>query len=579
MSSVLFVVPVFKEAIRQECNVTLLLATILKGNGIDTGIYRYYEASPDLGFDSFLDNSVNNILSHNPQIVSFYCRGDSYLANIMVAKKLKAIRPEIHIVFGGPQADITARETMNQIPWVDYCCSGEGETTIYPLFKGLLNGEDITYIKGLTYRNTSNEIISNPRPELIENLDELPFIDYTFIPQCTLSKNMETPPKVLMDVGRGCPYNCAYCSTSLFWQRKFRLKSADRIVEEMKRLYDKYGIKKFVFDHDLFTASKKRVFEFCRVLKESGLGLEWSCSSRADTIDKETIEEMASAGMRSIYMGIESGSPRMQKIMHKNLNIEKAMKTIKCLIDNKMRVTTSFIYGYPEETYEDLEETLKVIYSLYKYGNVSIQLHLCSILPGTEYFSKYKKELVWAENFSDITGDFGVEENIDFIREHKELFPFYYEYHNELRSRLNGLNKRIMLFMELYDYLITVDPEKYSDKRIIDLYLDFIDANEHIFKNDTDMVYSEIKQELYYNYISSAYDEDNAQKFKEILTFKIDLQKIKEEGKDTSDVKIYNIDIDAVIKEKKLKDIRKRTSMVYITVVNNKVSCGVQYLD
>jgi len=533
MSSVLFVVPVFKELIRQECGGTLLLATILKSKGIDVDIYRYYESNPDTDFNTFLDNSVNNILARNPLIVSFYCRGDSYLANILVAKRIKELHPEIHIVFGGPQADITARETIEQIPWVDYCCSGEGETTIYPLFKGLLNGEDVTYINGLTYRNSSNEIVTNPRPELIENLDELPYTDYTFIPESTLSKNMETPPKVLMDVGRGCPYNCAYCSTSLFWQRKFRLKSADRIVAEMKQLYEEYGIKKFIFEHDLFTASKKRVFEFCRALKDSGLGLEWSCSSRADTIDKETIEEMASAGMRSIYMGIESGSARMQKIMHKNLNLDKAMDTIKHLTDNKIKITASFIYGYPEETYEDLEETLKVIHSLYKRGNVSIQLHLCSILPGTEYFSKYKNELVWAENISDITGDFGVKENIDFIRAHKELFPFYYEYHNELRSRLYGMNKLIFLFMEMYDYLMTFDRENFSDKRIIDIYLDFIDANKHILNNENEE-YSKIKRELYSNYVSSVYDKNYAQKFIEILTFKADLQDIKEEGKDTS---------------------------------------------
>ncbi len=578
MSSVLFVVPVFKEIIRQECSGTLLLATILKEKGIDVDIYRYYESDPDADFNTFLNNSVNNILARNPKIVSFYCRGDNYLANILVAEKLKELHPEIHIVFGGPQADITARETIEQIPWVDYCCSGEGETTIYPLFKGLLNGEDITYINGLTYRDSSNKIITNPRPELIENLDQLPYIDYTFIPESTLSRNMENPPKVLMDVGRGCPYNCAYCSTSLFWQRKFRLKSADRIVGELKRLHNEYGIKKFVFEHDLFTASKKRVFEFCRALKESGLSISWSCSSRADTIDKETIEEMASAGMRSIYMGIESGSARMQKIMHKNLNLEKAMDTIKHLSDNGIKITASFIYGYPEETYEDLEETLKLIYSLYKLGNISIQLHLCSILPGTEYFSKYKDELVWAENVSDITGDFGVNENIDFIRAHKELFPFYYEYHNELRSRFFKLNEMFMLLMELYDYLITIDPEKFANKRIIDIYLDFADANEHILNNDNEK-YSQIKQEIYSNYISSVYDKESAQKFKEILAFKSDLQDIKKEGKDTSDVKVYNIDINAVIKGKELKNIEKRTSMVYITAINDKISCGVQYLD
>ena len=197
-----------------------------------------------------------------------------------------------------------------------------------------------------------------------------------------------------------------------------------------------------------------------------------------------------------------------------------------------------------------------------------------------KYFSKYRNELVWAENFSDITGEFGVEENIDFIREHKELFPFYYEYSNELRSRLNGMNKLIMIFMEFYDFLLTIDPEKYSDKRMIDIYLDFIDANEETLKNNSESKsFSEIKRELYSNYISSVYNEETSQKLIEILNFKLDLIKIKAEKKDTSDVRIYGVDINAVINEKQLKDIEKKTSMVYITVVNNKVSCGVQYLD
>ena len=88
MSKVLFIVPVFEQVLAQECGGTLLLATIVKENGIDTEIYRYFESDPDAGFDIFVDNSVNNILARKPDIVSFYCRGDSYLANIIIAKKI-----------------------------------------------------------------------------------------------------------------------------------------------------------------------------------------------------------------------------------------------------------------------------------------------------------------------------------------------------------------------------------------------------------------------------------------------------------------------------------------------------------
>ncbi len=579
MSDVLFVVPVFEQKIGCECLGTLLLSTILKEKGIDVDIYRYYESEPEKGFDVFLHNCVNNILSKEPKIVSFYCRGDSYLANIMIAKKLKEIRPDLYVVFGGPQADIASFETINEIPWVNYCCSGEGETTVYPLFSGLLKGEDVSAVAGLTYRNENGEIVSNPKPELISDLDTLPFIDYTLLSESLLKEIKEKPTSISLDVGRGCPYNCAYCSTCFFWQRKFRLKSSERIITEMKRLKEEFGITKFVLEHDLFTASKKRVFEFCKALKESGLNIQWACSSRADTIDKETIEEMASAGMDIIYLGIETGSARMQGIIHKNLDIKKTTETIKHLVDNNIRVTTSFIYGFPEETEDDLEETLQMVYNLRTLGSISFQFHLCSIFPGTEYYKKYKEEMVWAENFSDQTGNFGVAENFDFIREHEDLFPFYKEYRNELRSRFDGMNKTILLFMEMYSYLNDLDPEKFESKRLVELYLDFKDANKNILCDSIPLKeYAERKLELYTNYISTIYNEEDTAKLQEILTFQTDLQKIKENKEDTSDVKVYNVDINAVIKEKKLKDIEKRTSMVYITMVNNKISCGVQYL-
>lgn len=579
MSDVLFVVPVFERKISCECLGTLLLSTILKEKGLDVDIYRYYESEPEKGFDTFLLNSVNNILSKKAKIVSFYCRGDSYLANIMVAKKLKEARPDIPIVFGGPQADLASFETIREIPWVDYCCSGEGETTVYPLFGGLLKGEDVSAVAGLTYRNAEGEVVSNPKPELITDLDSLPFIDYTILPKDLFREMKENPTSISLDVGRGCPYNCAYCSTCFFWQRKFRLKSSERIIAEMKKLNEEFGITKFVLEHDLFTASKKRVFEFCKALKESGLDIRWACSSRADTIDKETIEEMASAGLERIYLGIETGSARMQGIINKHLDIQKTTETINHLADNNIKAIASFIYGFPEETEEDLEETLRMVYKLRTKGSVSFQFHLCSIFPGTEYYKKYKDEMVWAENFSDQTGNFGVEENLDFIREHEDLFPFYKEYRNELRSKFDGMNKTVLLFMEMHGYLNDLDPEMFEGKRLVDLYLDFRNATKDMFSNDISAKeYSERRVELYLKYISTIYSEEDTEKLREILTFKTDLQNIKESKQNTTDVKMYNVDINAVIKNKKLAEIEKRTSMVYINMTDNKVSCGVQYL-
>lgn len=580
MSEILFVVPVFKKKLVNECGGTLLLATVLREKAMDVDIYRYYESDLTAEYDVFLNNSITNILAKKPRIVSFFCRGDIYLTNIMVAKKIKELRPDIHIVFGGPQADVASFDTINEIPWVDFCCSGEGETTVYPLFSGLLKGEDVSHIRGLTYRNEKGEVISNPRPELLEDLDSLPFIDYTLLPQDLLDEIKENPSVMSLDVGRGCPFNCSYCSTSLFWQRKFRLKSPERIVKEIKHLHDEYGITQFSFDHDLFTADKARLLHFCKILQESGLKVEWSCSSRADTIDEETVDAMASAGMSRIFLGIETGSERMQKIIHKNLNIEKTRHIIGYLSKKGIKATASFIYAFPEETKDDLEETFRLIYDLYVNGSLALQFHPCSILPGTEYYAKYKDELVWAETATDHGGNLGIAENADFIKEHKNLFPFYYELHSDIRTRLYGLHQTILLFMEAYIFLNGVDPEKTADKYLVDLYLEYNDANkDFLYTDPTSRECSDRKQELFANYISAIYNAEDAFKLKELYKFSCTLSEIKKSAKDTSDVQIFDVDINAYIKKQQLKDIKKRTSMVHITMVNKKITCGVQHLD
>ncbi len=575
MRDVLFVVPVFQEDIAQECNGTLILATILKEKGIDVEIYRYYESNPEEGFEAFVENSARNILARNPSIVSFYCRGDCYISNIRVAEKIKNTSPNTTIVFGGPQADLSASETIKNIPWVDYCCSGEGEKTIYPLFSGILKGEDVSSVSGLTYRNADGEVVSNPRPELLQNLDELPFIDYTLLPEKIKHQAKEAKKPVNIDVGRGCPYKCAYCSTSKFWQRKFRIKSPERIMKDVLWIEKNFGINKCVFDHDLFTVDKSKVYEFCRLIKENSVNVRWGCSSRADTIDKDLIDAMVDAGLRSMYLGIETGSERMQKLTHKNLNLDKASEIIEYLLKKDVKTTASFIYGFPEETEEDVEQTLQFIYSLYKKNILSVQLHLCAIFPGTEYYDTYKEQLHFTENSSDQVGDFGLKENEEFIKEHNELFPFYYEYRSELRDKFVNLSRYILFVLEIYRNLNIYDPQKFAETRLVDLYLDFVKINDSLLG---EMGENPDKIALINNYLSSVYPAETAEKFKEILRLNGDLISAKHKGDACEEIKVYNIDVNAVMEKKSLDEIAVRPVVLYIKCDNGQVTYKPRFL-
>src|SRR5262249_8992500 len=120
-----------------------------------------------------------------------------------------------------------------------------------------------------------------------------------------------------LELGRGCPFSCTFCSTNDFFRRRFRLKSPAHMIAEMRRVKETYGIDSFELVHDMFTVDRKRVVEFCEALIASQEEFTWGCSARTDCVDEELIAFMARAGCRGIFFGIETGSRRMQRIIDK----------------------------------------------------------------------------------------------------------------------------------------------------------------------------------------------------------------------------------------------------------------------
>ena len=476
MREIVFVTPTDERNIFRESVGPLLLATILQSKGIKSHILSFASFGSPADFAEFMETGVRRICEKEPKIVSFYTRSDCYHIMLKMAQLVKA-RLGCPIIFAGPQADIIARETLEEIPFVDFVCCGEGENTVYPFFSSLLRGEPDLSVDGLVYRK-DGDIIMNPRPKLIEDLDTIPFVDYRICPEDEPANAQIGFP---IDVGRGCPFGCTYCSTKTFWGRKYRLKSPARIVEEMQRNYDLYGARHFTFQHDMFTMNKALVKETCRLIKELPFKATWNCSARLDCIDGELIDVMADAGLYHIYLGIETGSPRMQKLINKNLKLEGVRERIAYLLSKNLQVTTSFIFGFPEETEEEVSQTFSLVTDLLRLGGVRVQMHRCAFLPGTAMYEEYKDRLEPAVGFSDMTGGVGVAECGDLFRDHPKLFTYFNEYTTELRTKLLHfpifLNS-LLSMRAVYLYLA----EKYPRDRLIQMYFDFVEKNRGVLE-------------------------------------------------------------------------------------------------
>ena len=485
MSDVLFVVPIKDLSISAEVNGTLLLATKLLDAGIDTDILRFCQVDSYLtDYDTFIGDIVERIVSMQRKAVSFFTLWPYYHTMLRIARVLKERQPDIVTVFGGPQSSATAKATMEAMPFVDYICTGEGESTVVPFFTDLLAGKKPD-VAGLWYQDGGVPKFTGGEIPL-SNLDELPRWDERlYLPLYDTSDPDLRSRYYYMpiDAGRGCPYSCTFCCTSHFWRRTYRLKSPERIVSDIRYFNEKFGIRSFWFSHDAFTTKKQLVSQVCDHILETGLDIVWKCTARIDCISEELILKMKQAGLIHIELGIETGSKRMQKLVNKNLDLDRARKMIRFLLDNGLTVGLFFMYGLPDETEEDLAQTLDLLFDLQDMGVTHTSMSYCKFNPATAITEKHFDELVLDPDIKIIDrGIFGFENELQTIVDNKEIFPFYYHLDTPVRRNYQYLHFFVYLYEQFRQPMREL--RRLYNGDVLRFYRDFYEGNLPCFEKD-----------------------------------------------------------------------------------------------
>ncbi len=196
----------------------------------------------------------------------------------------------------------------------------------------------------------------------------------------------------------------------------------------MDSIASRWPISFFDLVHDMFTVDRRRVVAFCETLLAAGSRHRWGCSARTDCVDPELIEMMAAAGCVAIFFGIETGSPRMQKIIDKGLDLEISKHRVAGTSRHGMQTTVSLIAGYPEETLDDLRQSLNFIGHSLRHPNCTPHFHLLAPLPGTPVERQHRRDL-WLEEITTDAGFAGWEydpEDRQLVARHREIFPNFY---------------------------------------------------------------------------------------------------------------------------------------------------------
>jgi radical SAM superfamily enzyme YgiQ (UPF0313 family) len=440
----------------------LSLAAVLEERGLNPDVvdlnrlYYDFRHINERGENDFSRFAASYFRDRQYDFVGFGSVCSSYPVTLRVACEVKRTQPDSVVAFGGPQASAVDTATLQTYAPIDLVVRGEAEQTLPQLLDALADGRRLDDVPGISFRR-DGKVVRNPDAGGIADLDTLPFPAFHLLP------DMETCRFMPLELGRGCPFACTFCSTNDFFRRRFRLKSPARMLQEMRRIKATYGIDTFELVHDMFTVDRKRVAAFCEALLASPDKFYWGCSARTDCIDEELIELMASAGCRGIFFGIETGSARMQKIIDKRLDLADSAARVRACDKAKIKTAVSLIVGFPEETKDDLRSTVGFFMDSLRSDHADPQLVILAPLAGTPIHQRHKEELFLRDEDADSDmsyrgWDQGTEEK-KMIAEHPDIFPNFYsvptpfldhEFLKELRDfLLNGIRTARPLLLEL----------------------------------------------------------------------------------------------------------------------------------
>lgn len=364
------------------------LESLRKGNQILQGLLYIAAAARDAGHNTTVvvadkADVDEYILRYKPEVLAVSCVSATYPIARDLLIHVRKKHPQLKTIIGGHHATFMYKEVFADTD-VDYICRGEGEEVFPALLAALEQGNAEPVIMGIVYRKDGT-YYNDAEIVLMKDIENLPKItrdltapDFTFSPKIVSS--------------RGCPFNCSFCSISAFYGGKYRKRSVEAVIAEIKE-YLSWGHDSFWFHDDNLTIDTKWMESFCQAIEDEGIKFHFNCMSRVDTIcnNPELMARMAKDGCSLMSIGIESGIPEVLERMHKKINVEQIKQAIKIL--NKLSISHNWymIIGSADEFDKPryIEQNIRFFSSL-PLGYVLISI--LTPFPGTEIFNRLVAE-------------------------------------------------------------------------------------------------------------------------------------------------------------------------------------------
>ncbi len=293
-----------------------------------------------------------------------------------IAKKVREMG--IPVILGGPHVTFLPEEGLN---YADFIIRGEAEQPLMMFIDEWENKKEYVRVPNLSYKK-NGEVIHNPMQSFIADLDEIPFPELTLLKNST--KRVGGQTIIPIQTSRGCPYNCSFCSVTGMFGRKYRFRSPENIIDELRQYDDRRNFIFFYDDH--FTANRQRAKILLEKMIEEKFKFKWSTQVRADIgKDVELVKLMKKAGCYTLFIGFESVNPESLKAMKKQQTIDEIVNAVKVLQKHRIHIHGMFVYGFDEDDWQTVKETVKFAK---KAQLTSTQFLILTPLPGSEFYNQ-----------------------------------------------------------------------------------------------------------------------------------------------------------------------------------------------
>jgi anaerobic magnesium-protoporphyrin IX monomethyl ester cyclase len=302
-------------------------------------------------------------LEQKPKVVGM--TGLTMEASVLYAfsRSLREKAPDVVQVAGGVHATHFTESTLRDSR-VDLVVMGEGEETFSSVLDRIRGGGPWADLPGIAFLREGEMVQTDPQQPL-QDLDIMPFPAWDLIPvERYFGKPMgdllfSRPELMSLYTTRSCPFECIYCHN--MFGRGFRPRSAENVFEEIRILYDRYGIREFHIQDDIFNLKEERALEICERIVRSGMRCVFAFPNglRADIMTDDLLTAFKRAGVRRVAYSIESASPRIQNLIRKRLDLDKASRVAEKSAKMGFLTKGFFMLGFPTETREEMEATIR----------------------------------------------------------------------------------------------------------------------------------------------------------------------------------------------------------------------------